>query len=208
MAVTARTLLRRGFGAAAWTLAALAFTAPVRASDGDDALAKMQAAVRSARSFTARFEPLLVMSWVIVQPDRIRRRSYIAEGVQTEDWIVIGRRSYTHVGDKPWTIGSETVDGIRWGEVAPFLRDGTTATALADRVEDGTPVGALDVAFAPDIRTDPSIRPFHWTCSYDKGTYLPRACSYKVFGPMRVTMTYEHWNDPANAVEAPPEVHT
>ena len=187
-------------------LAALAFTGPARSSDGDDALAKMQAAVRSASSFTARFEPTVPMSWMVVQPDRIQRRSYTGDGDQTEDWIVIGRRSYTRDGEKPWKIGSETVDGIRWDEVAPFLHAGTTATALADRVEDGTAAGALDVVIARDIRTGVPIRPFHMTCSYDKATYLPRACWFQTVAKIWVTTTYEHWNDPANTIEVPPGV--
>ena len=81
MAVTARTLAC----VAACALAALGVAVPANAGDGDDALQKMQTAVRSAGSFTARFEPTIPMSWVVVQPDRIRRAMPSRDGDSMED---------------------------------------------------------------------------------------------------------------------------
>ncbi len=165
----------------------------------------MQAAVRSASSFTARFEPTIPMSWVIVQPDRIRRVMPSSDGDHMEDWIVIGRQSYTRDGDTPWKLGKEPANGIRWDEVATFLRAGSTARALADRTEDGTVAGALDIVIPEyTLGNGKAIQPFHMTCSYDKATYLPRACWYRTVAKIYVTTTYEHWNDPSNVVEPPP----
>jgi hypothetical protein len=191
-----------GACAAACVLSAAGFAAPASSSDGDAALAQMQAATRSAHSFTARFEPTVPMSWVIVQPDRMRRTMPSGDGSHTDDWIVIGRQSYTRDGDKPWQLGHESVDGIRWDEIAPFLREGTTARALPDRVEDGTPAGGLDIT----LPASPPSRSIHVTCSYDKPTYRPRACWFQTVAKIYVTTTYEHWNDASNAIEPPPGV--
>ena len=193
--------------AAACVFAALGFAEPSTPDDGNAVLAKMQAAMRSASSFTVRFEPTIPMSWVVVQPDRMRRVMPSSDGDRMEDWIVIGHQSYTRDGDKPWKAGRQSVDGIRWNEIAEFLRDGTTARALADRIEDGTPAGTLDVLIPEyPLGNGKSIKPLHETCSYDKATYRPRACWFQTIAKIYVTTTYEHWNDPANVIEPPPGV--
>ncbi|MDP9107340.1 MAG: hypothetical protein M3N49_15605 [Candidatus Eremiobacteraeota bacterium] len=185
----------------------LAVPGPASSDDGDAVLEKMQAATRAASSFTARFEPTIHMSWVVVEPDRIRRVMPSRDGEQMEDWIVIGHQSYSRDGNGPWKAGSEQVDGIRWGEIAPFLNPGTTARALPDYTDAGTVVGALDVLLPEQpLAKGKSIKAFHMTCSYEKATYRPRACSFQTVAKIYVTTWYEHWNDAANVIEPPPGV--
>jgi len=205
--MTAGTLIRR-CACAAVAVFALAVPAPASSDDdGDAVLHKMQAAMRDANSFTARFEPTIHMSWVVVEPDRIRRVMPSDDGERMEDWIVIGHQSYSRDGNGRWKAGSEHVDGIRWGEIAPFLNPGTTARALRDYTEAGTVFGALDVLLSEQpLGNGKSIKAFHMTCSYEKATYRPRACWFKTVAQIYVTTWYEHWNDPANVIEPPPGV--
>ena len=70
---------------------------------------------------------------------------------------------------------------------------------LDDRTESGTVVGA----FRSQAVANNSV-PGTMDCTYDKTTYRPRVCVISVQGlstPVRVT--YDSWDDPANAVEPP-----
>jgi hypothetical protein len=202
--------VQRFWAVAPWVLATLSLGAPARAGDGDLVLEKMQAALKSAHSFSVSFGPTIPMSWVVVQPDRIRRVMPFYDGRSyngMEDWIVIGHQSYARGGDRPWKASWRSAGGIRWDEIASFLRDGTTAGILPDRTEDGAIVGVLDVLH-PEVPLPnrKSIKPFHEICTYDKVTFRPRACSFVTIAAIKVTTLYENWDEPSNAVEPPPGV--
>ena len=203
MGVIAR---RRFASIAAGILIGLGLCGPGNAGDGDDVLAKMQDAVRSAKSFSAFFMPTIPMQWVVVAPDRIRRVMPAGDRDGVVDWIVVGHQSYSRQTGKPWESAWHAGEAIRWDEVAAFLRPGTTASVLADRTEGRVPVGALDVLIpAYPLGKGRFIQPFHMTCTYDKTTYRPRTCGFDTVA-VRVTTTYENWDDPANVVDPPPGV--
>ena len=78
----------------------------------------------------------------------------------------------------------------------------TLLEPLADRSEGAETLGAFRSVAAGN-----GLLPGTMDCTYDKVSYRPRACNVLLRGmaaPLKVS--YAAWDDPANAVEAPPGV--
>ncbi len=80
----------------------------------------------------------------------------------------------------------------------PALR--RNAEQLPDRIEDGITVGAMRTAATTVL---PDLDPVSNTrgpgvCTYDKGTFLLRACTFD-----EATLRYSHYDDPSLTIEVP-----
>ena len=133
--------------------------------------------------------------------DRVKINS-TANGTPSES-IVIGTAMYYRSADGPWrAYPVPPVRNMRKNRLYMAAPD-TLLEPLPDRADSsGQALGAFrSIAIAN------SQIPGLMECTYDKVTYRPQACSVSLQGlPTPVKVTYAGWNDPANAVQAPPGV--
>lgn len=136
-----------------------------------------------------------------VGADRVRIAS-TANGAATES-IVIGTAMYYRTADGTWkAYPVPPVTHLRRNRLYMGAPD-TLLEPLPDRTDaSGTAVGAFRGVAVANAQI-----PGLMECTYDKSTYRPRACSVTLQGlasPLQVT--YAGWDDPANAIDAPPGV--
>jgi hypothetical protein len=182
---------------------------PAPADDGTDVLSAMRAAFAAAHSFDVYMEStnhgtvLVQIEQVVVRPDSIHIISNLGDGYS--DWMAIGHAGYSRDDDGTWHASKWYPQDLLADEyVAPFLRDGATATPLPNRQDGDTTVGAVQIINPPTRFSDKyTSRAYPMTCTYDLSTYLPRVCSFKAVTGTIATSEYTRWNSPDNVVEAP-----
>ncbi len=127
-----------------------------------------------------------------------QKRSKVVEsswGIVTE-MIFADGRGYRRVNDGDWHVLDLPPRAPGAPSPAKAFLDMTKITPLPDRVENGVTVGAYQMEMRfPAITPTESVA---FTCTYDKTTYLPRACANNTS-----TQTFEGWNDPANIIDIP-----
>jgi hypothetical protein len=194
---------------------ALASVAPVFAADSTDATtaaaaaaaalltSKVDTAIANATSYRIAVTGPSGLSLDIRSYGADRVKIASATGGTPSESIVIGTAMYYRSADGPWrAYPVPPVTHLRKNRLYMGSPD-TLLEPLADRTDaSGTALGAFrSIAIAN------SQVPGLMECTYDKVTYRPRACTVTLQGlATPVQVTYGGWDDPANAVEAPPGV--
>ena len=186
-----------GAFAVALTVAAVV---PVAAADDATALStKVDAAITNAVSYriVVRGPKGMSLDIVSVGPDRVRVVSALAGS--TSESVVVGTSMYYRAGDGAWqAYAVPAVKKPRKNRLYMGAAD-TPLRPLPDRTEGDATLGA----FGSQAQGNSQL-PGSMECSYDKATYRPRACTIVVLGvPAPLQVTYDKWDDPTNAVEAP-----
>jgi|GEM_PF-2558659 len=201
------------FGALAVSLA-VASGVPARAADSDPAAvaaqaaaalltAKVDSAIANASSYRVAVAGPGGLSLDIRSSGTDRVKIASNAGGKASESVVIGTALYYHAAGEPWkAYPVPPVTHLRKNRLYMGAPD-TLLEPLADRTDAaGTTVGAFRSAAVANSQIPGSME-----CTYDKVTFRPRACSISVQGlPAAIQVTYEDWNDRANAVEAPPGV--
>lgn len=134
----------------------------------------------------------------VVIPQK-RTKALVAFGTTTNEVVMADGRMFMRTNGGDWRENDNPAGG---GSVnmASFksMADAANIRLLPDRVENGTTFGVYETTppAPPGVPAGTTIPPM--TCTYDKTTHLPRACTI-----MSMTQTFEGWNDPANVVEVP-----
>ncbi len=159
---------------------------------------KIVAAMAKMSSFRVQLTSTSGMAGTItvVVPSK-RTKAVVAMGPMMTEMVSADGHTYARMNGAEWRVldmpgGSFADVGIK------SLADPTKFHILPDRVENGTTVGVYELtpALPPGAPASTPMPPL--TCTYDKTTYLPRACTFQT-----MTQTFEGWNDPANVVEVP-----
>jgi hypothetical protein len=206
----------RALGALSVSLA-LASAAPVLAADTPPSDPAAAAAAAAAALLTAKIDTAIASASsyrvAVSGPSGLALdiRSYGADRVKVSttnggtasESIVIGTAMYYRVAGGAWkAYPVPAVTHLRKNRLYMGAPD-TVVEPLPDRTDgSGAPVGAFRAVAIANSQIPGSME-----CTYDKATYRPRACSVALQGlatPLQVT--YGGWDDPANAVDAPPGV--
>jgi hypothetical protein len=115
----------------------------------------------------------------------------------TTDFIMLGATLYqrTRTGWHKFILNPNDFATL---SKPPALR--RNAEPLPDRLEDGVTVGAMQTAATvvlPDLDPVSNTRG-PGVCTYDKGTFLLRACTFD-----EATLHYSHYDDPSLTIEVP-----
>jgi hypothetical protein len=164
--------------------------APARADVSADIQSKVDGAMKNAKSFvvTTSYPAQAYSSTVVyVAPDRARFA--VAVAVRTTDVITIGDTSYSSKNGAPFEKAPVSAD-----ESARFKSIGHVKVGAirADVRADGLTYGAFET-------TVPLGAAVTLTCMYDKKSFRLARCAND-----EVTQTYNHYDDPGNVVEMPP----
>ena len=199
-----RACMHRIYAFGALTIALVAGSGlPAASADDASALsAKVDAAIASAASYRVAVQGPSGMSLDIlsVGPDRVRVVSTL--GGTTSESVVVGTSMYHRSGGGAWlSYAVPAVKRVRKNRLYMGAAD-TALKPLPDRAEADATVGAFNSQAQGNSQLPGSM-----DCTYDKTTYRPRTCTVVVLGvPAPLRVTYDKWDDPANAVEAPPGV--
>ena len=176
---------------------------PTPAPSGDPLLsAKVDAAIANASSYRIAVAGANGLSLDIREfgPDRVKIVS--TGGPTPSESIVVGTSMYYRAVGGDWkAYPVPPVPRMRRNRLYMAAPD-TLLEPLADRSEGAETLGAFR-----SVAVGNGLLPGTMDCTYDKVTYRPRACNVLLRGmaaPLKVS--YAAWDDPANAVEAPPGV--
>jgi hypothetical protein len=187
------------FGALTIALVAGSGSPAASADDASALSAKVDDAIAGAASYRVAVQAPggVNIDILTVGPDRVRIVSTL--GSSTYESVVVGTSMYFRNGDGAWqSYAVPPIKHPRKNRLYLGAAD-TPLRPLPDRTETDATWGA----FSSQAKGNPQLSG-SMECTYDKATYRPRACTIVVLGisaPVRVT--YDKWNDPANAVEAP-----
>jgi len=176
---------------------------PARAADDAPTLsAKIDQAIGAATSYhVAVTGPSgLVVDILEVGHDRMRVQSTV--GGTTTESLVIGNAMYYHGPATPWAAAVVPPVKRPRKNLLYMAAPDTKLEPLADRSDGGVTYGAFG-----SLAVGNGGVPATMECTYDKTTYLPHACTVVMQSiPAPLHVVYDRWNDPANAIEAPPGV--
>lgn len=181
----------------------VAASVPVAAADDGTALsAKVDAALSSAASYrvTVQGPNGFAIDIVSVGHDRVRVQS--SAGGNAAESVVIGPAMYYHTAGSPWTANAVPVVKRTRKNLLYMGAPDTKLEPLADRTENGVTYGAFGSLAVGNAQVPATME-----CTYDKVTFRPHTCTVVLQAlPTPLHVTYDKWNDPSNAVEAPPGV--
>ena len=174
--------------------------APTAAPSGDPLLtAKIDAAIANASSYRIAVAGANGLNLDIREfgPDRVK---IVTTGIAApSESIVVGTSMYFRTAGAEWkAYPVPPVPRMRRNRLYMGAPD-TLLEPLADRAEGAETLGAFRSVAAGN-----GLIPGTMDCTYDKITFRPRVCSVLLRGmgaPLKVS--YDAWNDPANAVEPP-----
>jgi hypothetical protein len=168
---------------------ASAFAAPARAEDAAGVQSKVDAAMKSVKSFVVTtLYPAQAYSstFVYVAPDRTR--TAVAIAANTTDVVTVDGTSYSSKNGAPYEKAPLTPEQIARVRAAGSVK----VTVLhPDVVVDGVTYGTFDT-------TVPLGAEVTLTCNYDKKSFRLARCSNA-----DVTQTYKSYDDPKNTIDAP-----
>jgi hypothetical protein len=178
--------------------------APAAAADDDAAAlsAKIDQAISAATSYrvTVAGPSGLAIDILTVGHDRVRVQS-TAAGAMSES-VVIGPAMYHRDAAAPWTATIVPAVKRPRKNLLYMAAPDTKLEPLEDRSDAGVRYGAFG-SFAVGNAGVPGTM----ECTYDKTTFRPRTCTVLLQSvPVPLRVTYDKWNDPSNAIEAPPGV--
>lgn len=166
-----------------------AAAAPAAADDLATVNAKVGAAMHAAKSFvlttaTGGFSGAMTY----VAPDRYR--TSLAYNGTTYDVVVIGKDGYVSANGSPYRKVDAPPEFL---QTQVQLRDVPVDAVLPDTTVNGTVYGQFATTSAGPQHDQ------HLTCTYDKKTYRIARCANE-----SLTIGFAKYDDPANAVAAPP----
>ncbi|HEY6233781.1 MAG TPA: hypothetical protein VIW69_01595 [Candidatus Elarobacter sp.] len=161
---------------------------------------KLVAAMSKVRSFRVQISSPMGMAGTVtfvMLPAR-RTKAVIAMGSMMNEMVGADGRMYTRMNGGDWHVSDLPAGGGMTDAALKAMTDPSQFHVLPDRVENGTTVGVYEVTppAPPGMPAGSAMPPL--SCTYDKTTYLPRACTFQ-----NLTQTFEGWNDPANVVDVP-----
>lgn len=177
-----------------------ATTAPAASADGPALATRIVGALAKMQSFrlemTGPTGSGLAGVMTIDVPTK-RLRLVMSGGPTVSESISSDGNVYTRVNGGPWSVHAIAADETSDPGIVQSMLDATRVRSLPDRTEDGRVLGVYEITLAPAIGAAPtSVSTM--TCTYDKGTYLPRTCANGY-----VSDAFTNWNDPANAIVVP-----
>lgn len=194
-----------GLAAAVLFLAAV----PARADDATAVRDRVVTALKGVQSYQMAIAGPAGMAGTTTFVKPMRSHTLMTVGPMTMESIFVDRTIYMRMNGGAWQ--TRTVPDAQQAQLKTQI-EGMAAdavvTPLPDRNENGTTVGAYQYTMPLPLPTsETSVKPgppSTLICTYDKTTNLPRTCSMTMpQTAMTMTMTYSHWNDPANAVDVP-----
>jgi hypothetical protein len=201
--------MKRIFGLVATSAVWAAWAAPAQADDVAAVCRKLATAAAGVTSFVVQLEAAgttgVSGTLTFVRPMKVKSELGVG-GLSIESYLVNGTQ-YVHGADGWQKMKMDAQLPQQSANLAEGLKP-SNVTLLPDRQENGTEVGAFAVDtplpqspnFEPPRADLAASPPQHVECTYDKSTYRLSVCSNDV-----MTMTYTHYNDPANTVVLPPE---
>jgi hypothetical protein len=160
---------------------------------------KIAAAMAKVNSFRLQMSSTNGMAGTVtvVVPAK-RTKALVAMGPMISEVVMADGRMYMRMNGGDWRV-NDTPPGGNFADAAlKQLSDPAKFHMLPDRVENGTTVGVYEIPAPQPTGAAPSTAATPITCTYDKTTYLPRACTFQT-----MTQTFEGWNDPANVIDVP-----
>ncbi len=191
----------------AWSALAVALVvaATVPAAGADDAAAltaKIDGALSGAASYRVTVQGPNGFALDILSVGRDRVRVQSSAGGNTAESVVIGNAMYYHTAGSPWTANAVSVIKRSRKNLLYMGAPDTKVEPLADRTDAGVTYGAFGSLAAGNAQVPATME-----CTYDKATFRPHACTIVLQAlPTPLHVTYDTWNDPSNAIEAPPGV--
>ncbi|MDP9105500.1 MAG: hypothetical protein M3N49_06170, partial [Candidatus Eremiobacteraeota bacterium] len=176
---------------------------PAAADDDGAALsAKVDQAIAAATSYHVAVSGPNGLAVDILEAGHDRVRVQSGAPAPAYESVVIGTAMYFRSAGTAWAaVVVPPVKRSRRNLLYMAAPD-SKLEPLADRSERGVAYGAFG-----SLALGNGGVPGTMECTYDRTTYLPHACTVVLQTlPVPVRVTYDRWNDPANAVEAPPGV--
>jgi hypothetical protein len=172
---------------------------PAAPSSPSPEAVKIAAALAKITSFRLQINSTNgVAGTVTVMVPAKRSKLLVAVGPMVSEAVMADGRMYMRMNGGDWRL-NDTPGGGSFADAAlKQLSDPAKFRMLPDRVENGTTVGVYEIPRPVPPGAAPGAAPAPVTCTYDKTTYLPRACTVQT-----ITQTFEGWNDPANVVNVP-----
>jgi hypothetical protein len=169
-----------------------AVAAPARADMTSDVQLKVDAAMKSAKSFVVTtLYPAQAYSATLVHVAPDRSRVVVAVAATTTDIVTVGGTSYSSKNGAPFEKAALSADAS--ARVHTF-GDVKVGAIDADVTIDGVTYGAFETTFP--LGADITLR-----CTYEKKSFRLVRCANG-----DVTQTYSGYNDPQNVVEPPTNV--
>jgi hypothetical protein len=194
--------MTRAWSAFTVALVVAASIPALAADDGTALSAKIDAALSSAASYrvTVQGPNGFAIDIVSVGHDRVRVQS--SAGGTAAESIVVGPAMYYHTAGGAWTANAVPVVKRTRKNLLYMGAPDTKLEPLADRTEGGVTYGAFGSLAVGNAQVPATME-----CTYDKATFRPHACTVVLQAlPTPLHVTYDKWDDPSNAVEAPPGV--
>ncbi len=192
----------RAAGAALAAVMAAGAVAVAATDDATSLSAKVDQAISAATSYrvTVAGPSGLAIDIVSVGRDRVRVQS--TAGGTTSESVIIGTAMYYRGANKPWAAAAVPPVKSARKNLLYMAAPGTKLEPLADRSDGGVTYGAFGSLGVGNAGTPATME-----CTYEKTTYRPHTCTIVVQSLSEpVHVTYDKWNDPSNAVDAPPGV--
>jgi len=190
--------MKRTVAALAASLFALA-AGPARADDLATIQTAMKAASANVHSFRIEVTSPMGMSAVMTvvrEPARVHMQF---TGLMNVETYTTDGFLYMRLGTAGWKKYATPIPAIKT-DVVRSLSEAEHMTVGPDVTENGAVYGSLlvktDANMLPGVPTPTAAL----TCTYDKRTYLMRACTGDAFSE-----TITGYDDPANAVALPPD---
>jgi len=182
----------------------IAATVPAAGADDDGTAltAKIDGALSGAASYRVTVQGPNGFALDILSVGRDRVRVLSSAGGNTAESVVIGNAMYYRAAGNPWTANAVPVVRRARRNLLYMGAPDTKVEPLADRTEAGVTYGAFGSLAVGNAQVPATME-----CTYDKATFRPHACTIVLQAlPTPLHVTYDKWNDPSNAVEAPPGV--
>ena len=156
--------------------------APAAATAASPEAVKIVAAMSKVQSFRVQMSsPNGVAGTItfVMLPAR-RTKMVLAIGSMLNEVVGADGRMYTRMNGGDWTVAAlpASSGGLTPDAAMKSMTDATKFHMLPDRVENGTTVGAYEMAISvpPGAPAGMVLPPI--SCTYDKTTYLPRTCTF------------------------------
>jgi hypothetical protein len=194
--------MTRAWSAFTVALVVAASIPALAADDGTALSAKVDAALSGAASYrvTVQGPNGFAIDILSVGHDRVRVQS--SAGGTTAESVVVGPAMYYRTAGNPWVANAVPVIKRARKNLLYMGAPDTKLEPLADRTEGGVTYGAFGSLAVGNAQVPATME-----CTYDKATFRPHACTVVLQAlPTPLHVTYDKWDDPSNAVEAPPGV--